>query len=430
MKTAIVVGSGAGGATVAKELQRRFRVKVLEAGKPFRAFSWNLEKLAKLKKAGIFMDEREIPLIFPAMRIQKTDDRMVLVKGICTGGTTTLSTGNALRLDRDLKKMGVDLDDEFAEIREEIFISSDHRHLWRQATEKLFKACQEMGLDPEPVPKMGHYERCANCGRCVLGCSHGVKWDSRQYLQTAVAKGVELITGCRVERVVIEGSLATGVLAQRGFRTAFFPADLVVLAAGGLGTPVILRNSGLECDSKLFVDPVLCVAAEWENCKQNQEIPMPFAVQKEHFMLSPYFDHLSFLFNRTWRYPAGNILSLMIKLSDSNQGSVSARKVKKTLTSKDRERLQDAVSLCRDILARLGVKPEKTFLGTVNAGHPGGTLALTQAEAGTLHKKQLPGNCYIADASLLPCSLGRPPILTIVALAKRVSKICCQVFGN
>ena len=37
---------------------------------------------------------------------------------------------------------------------------------------------------------------------------------------------------------------------------------------------------------------------------------------------------------------------------------------------------------------------------------------------------QLPESLYVADASLLPRSLGNPPILTIIAMAKRVSKIC------
>jgi choline dehydrogenase-like flavoprotein len=32
------------------------------------------------------------------------------------------------------------------------------------------------------------------------------------------------------------------------------------------------------------------------------------------------------------------------------------------------------------------------------------------------------GNLYVADATLIPHSLGNPPILTIVALAKRVSR--------
>ena len=64
------------------------------------------------------------------------------------------------------------------------------------------------------------------------------------------------------------------------------------------------------------------------------------------------------------------------------------------------------------------------MLGTVNGGHPGGTLPLTAHEAETLHHDRLPPNLYVADASLLPRSMGNPPSLTIMALAKRVAIRC------
>ena len=162
-----------------------------------------------------------------------------------------------------------------------------------------------------------------------------MKWDSRQFVRLALDNGAKILSGCRVEKVVFENGRATGVLAKYKQRLQFFPADLVILAAGGLGTPVILQNSGIECEPHLFVDPVLCVAAEWERSIQNQEIPMPFVVQREHYMLSPYFDHLSFFFNKNWRYPAQNILSIMIKLADNNVGDISKGKIKKTLTDQD-----------------------------------------------------------------------------------------------
>lgn len=430
MKKAIVVGSGAGGATVAKELQGNYQVTICEAGKEFRPFSWNLEFLELVKKTGLLIDEREISLLFPAMRIQKTTEKMILVKGICTGGTTNLATGNAFRADQDLKDIGIDLNDEFAEIHEEIPITLDHRHLWWQTTKEIFKVFQDMNLNPEPMPKMGYYGRCHRCGRCVMGCPSGTKWDSRHFLREAMAKGAKLITKCRVTKVVIENGEAIGVEANHRLRSRFFPADLVVLSAGGFGTPPILQNSGLECEPNLFVDPVLCVAAEWHRYFQNHEIPMPFAAQQEHFCLSPYFDHLSYFFNRNWKYPARNILSLMIKLSDTNSGYVSPRSVDKELSDLDKERLKDAVTLCQDIFEHLGIDREKTFLGTVNAGHPGGMLPLRKTEAETLHRSELPPNCYVADATLFPKSLGSPPILTIIALAKRVAKICLDACPN
>jgi choline dehydrogenase-like flavoprotein len=50
-------------------------------------------------------------------------------------------------------------------------------------------------------------------------------------------------------------------------------------------------------------------------------------------------------------------------------------------------------------------------------------LPLTEATAASMHPTGLPENVYIADASLFPGSLGNPPILTIMALAKKIGKM-------
>lgn len=430
MKRAVVVGSGAGGATAAKELQGKFDVTVLEAGKGFQPFSLNLSALGKLKKTGLFLDERMIQLLFPAMQIRRTGDKMVLVNGVGLGGTTTISAGNALRMDEGLKRLGINLDTEFDEIYREIPVTTGHHRLWNKTTRRLFEICSEMGLHPRPTPKMGCYERCVRCGRCVLGCEQEAKWDSRQYLDTAIRQGTVIKTGCKVEKVVIEEGRATGVIARQGWRRAFYPADVVFLAAGGFATPVILDNSGIACENRLFVDPVLCVAAPLQQAHQNTEISMPFVVQKEHYILSPYFDHLSFFFNKDWRYPANSIVSMMIKLADENLGNISNRKIDKPLTDRDKQILNEGVEICMEILSRLGITKEAIFLGTLNAGHPGGTLPLTEGEADTLHNPRLPENLFIADATLIPSALGNPPILTIIALAKKISKLCIKSCNN
>ncbi|MDD5190763.1 MAG: GMC family oxidoreductase N-terminal domain-containing protein [Dehalococcoidales bacterium] len=426
MKKAIVVGSGAGGATAAKELQGEFEVTVLEAGNTFHPFTANLAAIERLKKTGLLFNERLIQAIFPAMRISKAANGMVLVKGEGFGGTTTLSAGNALRMDGDLKEIGIDLDAEFKEIYQEIPVSSNHEKSWHKTTRQSYEACRDMGLNPVVTPKMIDAAKCIGCGKCVLGCSRGAKWDSRRYLDEAALKGAHLIPNCHVQRIVIEKGRATGVIAGRGWRQRFYAADLVVLAAGGLGSPVILENSGIKCDENLFIDPVLCVAAKMEGCRQAGEIPMPFVAQREHFIISPYFDFLSFYFNRDWHYPAGNIYSLMIKLADTNTGGIHRKGVKKYLSDTDRQRLDEGTEICKQIFERLGVRKADTFMGTINAGHPGGMLPLTEKEAQSLHDTRLPRNLFVADATLFPHSLGNPPILTIIALAKRISKKCLE----
>jgi hypothetical protein len=426
MKKAIVVGSGAGGATIAKELQGKFQVTVLEAGGQFRPFSRDLKPIETIKKTHLLFDEREISWLFPNMKVHHASRGMVLVNGLGYGGTTTLSAGNAIRCDQDLKAVGIDLDQEFEELYKEIPVSIDHKKHWHTLTREVFGICQNMNLQPHPTPKMVRFNQCIGCGRCVLGCQRQAKWDSRIFLENAVEKGAKLVSNCIVKKVIIENGRVTGVIAGNQIFTKFYQADLVVLAAGGLKTPVILKQSGIACLSNLFVDPVLCVATRWNDSLQNRELPMPFVVQQKHYIISPYFDFLSFFFNQRWKYPAGDIFSLMIKLADSNVGNVTRKRISKQLSDEDKIHLREALNLCSEIFSKLGIKRENLFLGTVNAGHPGGMFSLTEKENDTLHNESLPPNLYVADASLLPKSLGNPAILTIAALAKKISKYCAE----
>ncbi|MCJ7586757.1 MAG: GMC family oxidoreductase N-terminal domain-containing protein [Candidatus Aminicenantes bacterium] len=424
MRKAIVVGSGAGGAAVARDLAGAFTVTILEAGGEFRPFGWPLDRAAGLKRLGLLFNEKEIEIIFPAMRVQKTAEGMVLISGRATGGTTTLSCGNALRQDTALKTIGIDLSPEFEELEKDIPVSADHERLWREPTRRLFAVFADMGLDPRPLPKMGRYELCRSCGRCVFGCPHGVKWDSRAFLADARARGAGLMTGCRVEKLLIRSGRAEGIIVKEGRHRLVIPADLVVLAAGGMGTPPLLERSGIPVEPRLFVDPVLCLAAEWKDACQDRELPMPFAAQRNGYILSPYFDHLSFFFNKNWPTPAGNILSLMVKLADSESGRATGTGVDKILTAEDKAGLEEGTALCADILGRMGVPRDRMFFGTLNAGHPGGMIPLTARDASSFHPERLPENVYVADASLFPASLGNPPIWTIMALAKRIAKVC------
>ncbi len=430
MKQAIVVGAGAGGATAAKELQGKFNVTVIEEGGGFHPFTMQLSSVGKLKRTGLLFDERMVGLIYPNMKVRKSHEGLVLVRGAGAGGTTTICTGNGLRQDHDLKAIGIDLDKEFEELYREVPISFEHRKHWSRHTRQIFDLCRDMQLQPMITPKMAYGDRCAACGRCVFGCQHAAKWDTRKFLVQAVSKGAHLLSNHKVHHAVIANGVIQGVVARRGFRTEFYPADLVVITAGGLGTPVILQNSGIKCQPKLFVDPVLCVAAKWENSHQDIEMPMPFIVQREHFMLSPYFDLLSFFFNKKWKYPSPDIYSLMIKLADSSCGEIAVGGITKGLSNLDRQRLDEGVILSKEIFRHVGVKPEETFLGTVNGGHPGGMLPLTASEAETCHSNILPQNMYVADSTLFPNSLGNPPILTIMALAKRVSRLCIEKFAD
>jgi choline dehydrogenase-like flavoprotein len=349
-----------------------------------------------------------------------------MVRGVGVGGTTTIATGNGIRMDQDLQALGLDLDEEFDELAREIPVSTAHRRGWHATTRHLFRVFEELHLDPVPMPKMGAPDRCRHCGRCVLGCPEGVKWDARRFVDDALRLGASLRTRTPVDHVVVRGGAAEGVVVRRGRHDRFLPADLVVLAAGGLGTPPILERSGIACEPTLFVDPVLTIAGRRSGAWQCKEIEMPFVSQRDGFILSPYFDHLSFLLEPTWRAPARDLVGVMVKIADAGVGRVTPSGTDKGLTAVDVSRFEEGIELCEEVLHRFGVEGGRTFRGTLNAGHPGGTVPLSASDVATMHPPRLPENVYVADASLLPRSIGNPPILTIAALAKRVARVCVE----
>ena len=422
MKTALVIGSGAGGATVAKQLQGDLQVTVLEAGKPFHRLRMTVDNVDWVRERGLPIDARMIGWFFPPMRVRKTRD-MFLINGRGVGGTTTIATGNGVRMDGDLRAMGIDLDPEFEQAYADIPVTTAHQAMWRDSTRRLFEIAAGMGLRPQPMPKMGSAEKCAHCGRCELGCPTGAKWDSRRFVDAALAHGAELRTGTVVESLMIEDGRATGVVTRRGWERRVYKADVIVLAAGGFGTPAVLERSGIACEPNLFVDPVLCVAGKVPGVRAYEEIMMPFVIQRDHYILSPYFDYLSFLVDPAWRHPAADIVSVMVKVADDNRGTISHGRVRKVLTDDDRRRLGDGVRVATELVEKFGVAKGKTFVGTLNAGHPGGMLPLTERSACSFHDERLPANVYVADASLLPKALGNPPILTTVAMAMRVARV-------
>jgi len=88
---------------------------------------------------------------------------------------------------------------------------------------------------------------CNNCGACQSGCPRGSLADvSVTHWPKAIAAGAELRTNARVERIETdEAGRATGaVYVDRATGTRHFqPADIVIVACNGVGTPRLLLLS-------------------------------------------------------------------------------------------------------------------------------------------------------------------------------------------
>ena len=88
--------------------------------------------------------------------------------------------------------------------------------------------------------------RCINLGHCTPGCAQGAKASTDiTYWPAALRAGVELRTRCRVREVTVDAEgMATGVVYYDSEGVEHFqPAELVVLACNGVGTPRLMLNS-------------------------------------------------------------------------------------------------------------------------------------------------------------------------------------------
>src|ERR1700723_1276182 len=88
--------------------------------------------------------------------------------------------------------------------------------------------------------------RCINLGHCTPGCAQGAKASTDiTYWPHAIRAGVELRTLCRVREITTDADgMATGVVYfDVDGVEQFQPAEVVILACNGVGTPRLLLNS-------------------------------------------------------------------------------------------------------------------------------------------------------------------------------------------
>lgn len=420
---AIVVGSGAGGAVAARELaQNGFEVTILEAGKKFSPLTHKVSWLSSFRGSWLLKDETSIEHIFPHYVVTRSSQDLAIFRGMTEGGCTSIACGNMIRAENGLKEIGLDLSKEFGEIEKTLTINPIPRERWRPLTQQMYDIAEQLGYTPRPTPKADDLGKCVGCGYCELGCVTGAKWDSRRVYKDYLEKGISLLTNTTVQKVLLDGNHAHGVIVSHGSSAERINADVVVLSAGGIGTAQILRASDLPARDNLWVDVVLTVGGVSKGSHMLNEPPMAWFIKKDNYILSPYFDLLSYWFHKPWKsVPAEDRVGMMIKLADTEQGAVAADgTVTKSLTKADYESLEKAKTEAKRIMEASGVTGPFVD-GMVHGGHLGGTAPLTKDDIETMHPSWLPQDLWVADLSLMPRSQGLPTMLTTAALSLRVA---------
>lgn len=350
------------------------------------------------------------------------------------GGSTVFACGNMIRNSAVEKRLSLEFGmTGLSECFDEAIIESSLRPLpigmMSESSRRLMEQAVRLGYDARPVSKgIVPGKTCDRCGRCMLGCHRGVKWDSRRYLVSTPLAEATVRTRSRVDRLLIEGGRVAGVVVNGKERIG---GGTVVLAAGAMNTPLILQKSGIDAGIGLFVDYFKCLYGTVDDSDQLHERTMSFVIDKsqEHgFIISPFIDdRLQYLLfcPRPWRlsawFPRKHALGLMVKIADERSGRIETDgRVHKRPTRADRIRMEKGLEVAFEILRAAGAR-NQIATRVWRGAHPGGTAAIGEVIDNNLRVQGLQG-LYVCDASALPFAPGLPPILTITAMGKWLGK--------
>ena len=250
----VVVGTGAAGAVAAANFAAAgLRTVVLEAGPEVRPEDMTRDAPRFLSK---YYWEGGLRLIRGKAAIPS-------MQGRCLGGSTVMNSAIMLKLPdwvrRDwAERDGLDglmdpaLDRAFERIFEGTKTAPTPMTVMGKRNLAAARAMEAAGLHGVPLPRAVH--DCKGCGDCLVGCSEGAKQSTdRAYIPRALAGGARVYTCAEVDRVRTAGSKAVGVegwvvdpVGRRRLSRFTVRAPRVVLAAGVMATPVILKQSRID----------------------------------------------------------------------------------------------------------------------------------------------------------------------------------------
>ena len=249
----LIVGSGPGGGTLAWTLaQSGLDVIVLEAGTPVRTFEKDFAKTLATRFWDGGMRTTRGNIVFPTLQVKALGGGSVYNAAICM-------RPNPMHMRRWKNDYGLDslteesLAPHFEEVERFFKVRPVPEAVMGRRNTLFREGAQAMGWAAEPIRR--NEEGCIGSAECIIGCRNGSKVSlDRRGLPEHLAAGGRIYTGAQVEEVLMDRGRATGAAGRlvdaRGVTTGHFRigAKAVVLAAGAIGSPAILRRSGLRQD--------------------------------------------------------------------------------------------------------------------------------------------------------------------------------------
>ena len=482
----VVVGSGAGGAVAATILaEAGLEVVVLEAGRHLDRRSYPREPLAAVRAlyrdGGLTIAAGRPAIPTPVGRA--VGGTTVINSGTCIRAPQPV-------LERWAGEHGIgwatELDPDFAAAEEMLAVKPvDPQRMGRNG-QLLRAGAEALGVSHAPLRR--NAGDCVQCSSCPSGCELDAKRAMHvSYLPRAVAAGARIRAGVEARRIRFEGDRATGVeclvrpAPGDGGRPGAYSIRArraVVLAGGAFGTPELLLRSGFRSPSgelgrNLRIHPACWVGARFsEEVRGWEGVMQSYAVDEwqasRGLLLEATFTPLAF--GGQWLPGTGaehqrrlldfaHVASTGVHLSDRSSGRVGlaadgSLRIGYRLTRDDARRLSYGIAraaelfyaagatevfpqisglptLPRERIAELEASPPPRSALRLEAFHPMGTSRVDadprRGVAGVDGRVHGAARLYVADASLIPSSIGVNPMLTIIAFASRVAARLAEV---
>lgn len=420
----IVIGSGPGGATVARQTARAgLSVLLLEKGNDRPCTGSYLNALMMFDRFGFF----------------KSREGLTMLKATTSGGATMVYSGSAALPPPWLKtKYGIDLDAYAEDTMKELKVDVLPPSLLGQASTLIMEAGNRLGQEWVPMAKLFDISKFRNGkssgARTSLGLNYGERWTAREYVAQAVAAGARFLTRAECTDILVENQGATGVRVRLGngdFRE--FHGKTVVCSGGGIPTPVLLQRAGIrEAGKGCVMDPVQLVYGIHPECGTCLEPPVSVVSWKWYdshgirlgTMIDPWLMTLLSLAGaglphafKILKYP--KMIGVLVKIKDELGGYVDENgQVSKHLTAADMEKIDMGAGIAGSVLAEAGCDRKSIVRGEIRGAHPSGTCRIGEVVDENLETRLK--NLYVCDAGIFPEALDRPTVITLIAFGKRL----------
>ena len=470
----VVIGTGAGGAAMAKELaEAGVAVVMIEegdyadrrdfAGRPFA----NQRKLYRAAGATFSFGNVTIPIPL----------------GRTVGGTTTINSGTCFRTpDAVLRRWGEDhgLTDlaparmarYFDKVEDVLQVGDTPVEHLGGCARVVIRGADKLGYSHRPLRR--NAPACDGQGVCCFGCPTDAKRSTNvSYVPMALRAGAELFTGQRVTRLVFDRGRAVGVVARSSAgRTLTVHASAVVVACGTLLTPALLMRNQVpdrsgQLGKNLSIHPAIaCLGEMHERVESWLGVPQSYAIDEfadQGIMMEGVATPLEYaaamvsqLGPRMMELAEGfdRVASFGLMVADTSRGAVRLVRGRPVVTynvgDADVARIKRGIELLARVFfaagARAVISPVHGFdelrsLADVErlaaarirasdlsltAHHPLGTARLGADPASSVidpdHQVHGAPGLYVVDGSAVPTALGVNPQVTIMALATRAAE--------